>query len=106
MVDLSESFDKQKMMEILVDPNVSSIMAELESGEKNSAYLVDKLQLPINQIKDLLSYVLEHKFVVVGQNNGNEIFKVDMDKLNKIMESDDNFKNIVDGLTELDQFLN
>lgn len=106
MVDLSESFDKQKMMEILVDPNISSIMAELESGEKNSAYLVDKLQLSINQIKDLLSYVIEHKFVVVGQNNGSETFKVDMDKLNKIMESDDNFKNIVDGLTELDQFLN
>ena len=106
MVDLSESFDKQKMMEILVDPNVSSIMAELESGEKNSAYLVDKLQLSINHIKDLLSYVIEHKFVVVGQNNGSETFKVDMDKLNKIMESDDNFKNIVDGLTELDQFLN
>jgi len=106
LVDLSESFDKQKMMEILVDPNVSSIMAELESGEKNSTYLVDKLQLSINQIKDLLSYVIEHKFVVVGQNNGSETFKVDMDKLNKIMESDDNFKNIVDGLTELDQFLN
>ena len=106
MVDLSESFDKQKMMEILVDPNVSSIMAELESGEKNSVYLADKLQLSINQIKDLLSYVIEHKFVVIDQNNGNETFKVDMDKLNKIMESDDNFKNIVDGLTELDQFLN
>jgi len=106
LVDLSESFDKQKMMEILVDPNVSSIMAELESGEKNSAYLINKLQLPITQIKDLLSYVIEHKFVVVGQNNGSETFKVDMDKLNKIMESDDNFKNIVDGLTELDQFLN
>ena len=106
MVDLSESFDKQKMMEILVDPNVSSILAELEGGEKSSTYLADKLQLPINQIKDLLSYVIEHKFVVINQNNGKETFKVDMDKLNKIMENDDNFKNIVDGLTELDQFLN
>ena len=106
MVDLSESFDKQKMMEILVDPNVSYILAELEVGEKDSIYLADKLQLPINQIKDLLSYVIEHKFVVISQNNGKETFRVDMDKLNKIMESDDNFKNIVDGLTELDQFLN
>ena len=93
-------------MEILVDPNVSSILAELEGGEKNSTYLADKLQLTISQIKDILSYVIEHKFVVVNQNNGKEIFKVDMDKLNKIMESYDNFKNIVDGLTELDQFLN
>lgn len=94
------------MMETLVDPEVSSILAELESGDKDSAYLTDKLQLSLNQIKERLSYVIEHKFVIVDQNNENEIFKVDLNKLNKIMESDDNFKNIVDGLTELDQFLN
>ena len=106
MVDLSESFDKQKMMETLVDPEVSSILAELESGDKDSAYLTDKLKLSLNQIKERLSCVIEHKFVIIDQNNGNEIFKVDLNKLNKIMESDDNFKNVVDGLTELDQFLN
>jgi hypothetical protein len=106
LVDLSESFDKQKMMETLVDPDVSSILAELESGEKDSAYLINKLQLSLNQIKERLSYVIEHKFVIINQNDGNEIFKVDLNKLNKIMENDDNFKNVVDGLTELDQFLN
>ncbi|MDH2907708.1 MAG: hypothetical protein PXX83_06420 [Candidatus Nitrosotalea sp.] len=103
---MNESFDKQKMMETLVDPGVSSILAELEGGEKDSAYLTDKLQLSLGQIKDLLSYVIEHKFVVINRNDGKEIFKVDLNKLNKIMESDDNFKSVVDGLTELDQFLN
>jgi hypothetical protein len=103
---LSESFDKQKMMETLVDPEVSSILAELESGEKDSTYLTDKLQLSLNQIKERLSYVIEHNFVIINQNSGNEVFKVDLNKLNEIMESDDNFKNVVDGLTELDQFLN
>ena len=93
-------------METLVDPEVSSILAELESGDKDSVYLTDKLQLSLNQIKERLSYVIQHKFVILEQNNGNEIFEVDLNKLNKIMESDDNFKNIVDGLTELDQFLN
>jgi hypothetical protein len=106
LIDLSESFDKQKMMETLVDPDVSLILAELEGGEKDSTYLTDKLQLSINQIKDRLSYVIENRFVMVTQNNGKEIFNVDLTKLNKIMESDDNFKNVVDGLTELDQFLN
>ena len=106
MVNLSESFDKQKMMETLVDPDVSSILAELESGEKNATYLTDKLQLSLIQIKERLAYVLEHHFVIMDENDGNEIFKVDLNKLNKIMESDDNFKNVVDGLTELDQFLN
>ncbi|WP_133121003.1 hypothetical protein [Candidatus Nitrosotalea bavarica] len=103
---MSESFDRQKMMETLVDPEVSSILAELESGEKDTAYLTDKIQLSSNEIKDRLSYVIEHHFVIIDQNNGNEIFKVDLNKLNKIMESEDNFKNVVDGLTELDQFLN
>jgi hypothetical protein len=106
LVNLSESFDKQKMMETLVDPDVSTILAELESGEKTSTYLTDKLQLSLIQIKERLAYVLEHHFVIIEQNNGNEIFKVDLNKLNKIMESDDNFKNVVDGLTELDQYLN
>ena len=93
-------------METLVDPEVSSILAELESGAKDIAYLTDKLHLSSNQIKERLSYVIEHNFVIIEQNNGDENFKVDLNKLNKIMESDDNFKNVVDGLTELDQYLN
>jgi glutamate/tyrosine decarboxylase-like PLP-dependent enzyme len=106
VVDLSENIDKQKMMETLVNPDVSSILAELEGGEKDSTYLESKLHLSVDQIKDRLSYVIENKFVMVTQNNGKEIFNVDLAKLNKIMENDDNFKNVVDGLTELDQFLN
>lgn len=106
MVDLSGNLDKQKMMEILVDPDVSSILAELEGGEKDSTYLESKLHLSVNQIKERLSYVIENRFVIVTQNNGKEIFNVDLVKLNKIMENDDNFKNVIDGLTELDQFLN
>jgi hypothetical protein len=94
------------MMEVLVDPEVSIILAELESGEKDSTYLTDKLQLSLNQIKERLSYVIQYDFVTIHQSNGNEIFKVDLSKLDKIIESDDNFKNVVDGLTELDQFLN
>jgi len=94
------------MMEILVDPEVSSILAELESGQKDSTYLTAKLELTSNQIKERLSYVLEYEFVTIEQSNGKELFKADLNRLNKIMESDDNFKNIVDGLTELDQFLN
>jgi glutamate/tyrosine decarboxylase-like PLP-dependent enzyme len=106
VVDLSGNIDKQKMMETLVDPDVSSILAELEGGEKDATYLESKLHLSTDQIKDRLSYVIENKFVIVTQNNGKEIFNVDFAKLNMIMENDDNFKNVVDGLTELDQFLN
>lgn len=103
---MSEDFDKQKMMETLVDPEISSILAELENGEKDSAYLTGKLKISASEIKERLSYVIKHGFVLVNQNDDKEVFKVDLDKLNKIMENDHNFNNIVDGLTELDQFLN
>ncbi len=99
-------FDKRKMLEILIDPNISGILAELENGEKNVNYLTEKLQISENEIKNRLSYIIEHGFVFVKNDMNKITFSVDNDKLNKIMESDENFGGIVDGLTELDQFLN
>lgn len=103
---MNENFDKRRMMDALVDPNVSIILSELEDGEKNSIYLAEKLQISEDEIKSRLSYVIEHGFVIVRQDKKSTNFSVDRDKLNKIMESDENFANVVDGLTELDQFLN
>jgi len=53
-----------------------------------------------------LSYVIEHGFVKIKKDGNKTIFAVDKEKLNKIMESDENFSGVVDGLTELDSFLN
>ncbi len=103
---MSDSFDKRKMLDVLVDPNVSIILAELEGSEKDSVYIASKLQISENEIKDRLAYVIEHGFVIVKQNGQNTTFSVDRDKLDKIMESDENFDGVVNGLTELDQFLN
>lgn len=99
-------FDKHKMLDILMDHKTAEILAELEDGEKDYAHLTQKLQISENEIKGRLSYVIEHGFVVVKQDKGNTTLSVDADKLNKIMESDENFDSVVDGLTELDQFLN
>ena len=104
--NLSQNFEKRKMIETLIDPNVSVIIAELENGEKDSIYLTEKLRLSLDEIKARLSYVIEHGFVMMNQNNDKTLFRADMDKLNKIMESDENFTDVVDGLTELDQYLN
>ncbi|MFZ1078025.1 MAG: helix-turn-helix transcriptional regulator [Nitrosotalea sp.] len=103
---MNEDFDKRQMMDILVDPNVSVILSELEYGEKDSIYLTEKLQISENEIKSRLSYVTEHGFVIMRQDGKNTSFSVDTGKLNKIMEADENFASVVDGLTELDQFLN
>lgn len=99
-------FDKRKMLEVLVDPNVSVILAELEGGEKTLARLSGDLHLPESEIRERLSYVIEHGYVVARQDGSETLLGVDNDKLNKIMEADENFDNVIDGLTELDQFLN
>ncbi len=94
------------MIEVLIDPNVSVIITELENGEKDSDYLTKKLKLSMGEIKERLSYVLEQGFVIMSHIDNKTFFKADMDKLNKIMENDENFTDVVDGLTELDQYLN
>lgn len=103
---MNDNFDRQKMLETLVNPDVSMIFIELENGEKDSNYLVEKLGISAKEIEERLAYVIKHGFVAMVNHGDKIIFKADMEKLNKIMENDENFSNVVNGLTELDQFLN
>jgi hypothetical protein len=103
---LEETYDKQKMLETLVDPDVSSILLELEDGSKNSTYLTEKLKFTDSEIQEKLSYVIQHGFVKIDKVDNRTIFTANKEKLNNIMESDENFSGVVDGLTELDSFLN
>ncbi|MGH9998999.1 MAG: hypothetical protein ACRD90_03960 [Nitrosopumilaceae archaeon] len=94
------------MLETLVDPDVSSILLELENGSKESSYLTEKLKINDNEIQKKLSYVIQHDFIKIKKDGNKTTFIANKEKLNKIMESDDNFSGVVDGLTELDSFLN
>lgn len=95
-------YDKGKVSDALFDPDISVILAELESGPKESSFLSSKIGIPEQQIRDRLSYLIETGFVLVSDS----MFSVDSDKLAKFMENDENYKGVVDGLTELDSFLN
>ena len=103
---MSENYDRKKMLEILIDPDVSAILLELENGSMESSYLAEKLQISDIEIRERLSYVIQHGFVKISQYENKTIYTADNDKLNKIMEMDDNFSDVVNGLTELDQYLN
>jgi len=98
-------YDKRKMLETLMNPDVSMIVAELEDGEKTIIYLAEKLQLAQDEIIGRLSYLVEHGFVIMIKND-TITFSVDKNKLDEIMTTDENFSGVVDGLTELDQYLN
>ena len=96
------SYDKAKVAESLFDQNVSVIMAELESGPKESAVLSSGLGISESEIKNRLAYLIETGFVTISGTS----YGVDSEKLAKFMENDENYKGVVDGLTELDSYLN
>ncbi|HWP78484.1 MAG TPA: hypothetical protein VNL34_02390 [Candidatus Nitrosotenuis sp.] len=96
--------DKAKIAQTLFDPNVSVIMSELEDGAKESSFLSEKLGVTQEEIKARLAYLIETGFVVTTDSP--LAYGVNHEKLAKFMENDENYKGVVDGLTELDSYLN
>ena len=96
------SYDKAKIAEDLFNPDISVIMAELESGPKELSVLSSSTQIPEPEIKTRLQNLIQSGFVTVSGT----MFGVDSEKLAKFMENDENYKGVVDGLTELDSYLN
>jgi len=103
---LEGSFDKDKILECMFDPIISEILAELEHGSKESSYLAQKSGISEKEVKNQLSYLLEHGFVEEKNENEKIIFSANGDKLAEIIEHDENFDTAVDSLTKMDSYLN
>ena len=58
----------------MFDPDTSEILAELENEGKELSYLVDTLKKSENEIRDKLSYLLEHNFVKEENNDVKKTF--------------------------------
>lgn len=95
-------FDREKVIERIFDPDVSSILAELEGGGKEQSYLAQKAGVAEDEIKNKLSYLIECGIVKIESS----VYSVDNEKLAKIMEGDENYENVMDGLAKLDSYLN
>ena len=100
------SYDKEKILECMFDPEISEILAELENGGKELSYLSDKFKLSEDDIHEKLSYLIEHDFVNEEKTGEKVIVTADGEKLTKLVEQDKNFDGVVDGLTEMDSYLN
>jgi len=95
-------FDKEKIVECIFNPDVSVVLAELENGGKESPYLAGKIGVPEDEIKNRLACLVECGLVKIESS----VYSVDTEKLAKIMEGDENYENVMDGLTKLDSYLN
>ena len=98
--------DNNKIFESIFEPDNSEILAQLESGPKNFSDLDKNLDISKEKIEQSLSYLIEHGFVSKIEKDNQVNYSVNSDNLSKVLENDDNFKNVDDGLAKLDSFLN
>jgi len=103
---LDSAYDREKIIDCMFDPDTSEIIAELENGGKELSYLIDTLKKSEEEIREKLSYLIEYGFVKEEKNDTNTIFTADADKLAKIVEENQNFSDVEDGLAKMDSYLN
>lgn len=90
----------------MFDPITSSLIAELEGGEKNLQYLSEKASIPENEVIDRISYLVSCGFIFQKEVEGHTIFSANIEKLSKVIEDGENFGAAIEGLEKMDSFLN
>lgn len=103
---MAETYDRNKVIDSMFDPVTSTILAELEDGEKTCSFLATLSSISENEVKERLSYLLEHSFVNETNENGKSIFSANKEKLNEIVENNENFGATIEGLEKMDSYLN
>ena len=105
MVD-DDSYDDAKVFDLLFEPNNAEVLTRLKDGPKTLSYLSKILENSEEKLDEELSYLIEKGFISKIEKDGEVYYSANFEKLSKIMESKDNFKNIDNGLAELDSYLN
>ena len=103
---MDDSYDREKVVDCMFDPVTSSLIAELEDGEKNLQYLSEKATIPENEVTDRLSYLVNCGFIIQKQVDSQTTFSANIEKLSKVVEDGDNFGAAIEGLEKMDSFLN
>ena len=100
------SNESEKILESLFEPDNAEILLELKNGPKPLSVLIEKITISEEDLDKKLFYLMEKGFVKKEENNDGVFYLLDAEKLAKVLENGDNFKNIDDGLAKLDSFLN
>ena len=103
---MDSTYDREKIIDCMFDPDTSEIIAELENGSKELSHLMNTLKKSEDEIREKLAYLIEHDFVTEEKNESGTVFTADADKLAKIVEENQNFTNVEDGLAKMDSYLN
>lgn len=103
---MDETFDREKIIDCMFDPITSSILAELEDGEKDCSFLAQKSSISESEVLERLSYLIEHGFISKNSDDGRCLINANSEKLGSIIENSDNFDAAINGLEKMDSYLN
>jgi DNA-binding IclR family transcriptional regulator len=103
---MADTFDREKIVECMFDPTTSSILAELEDGQKECSFLAAQSSVPESEVLERLSYLIEHGFISKNSDDGKCILTANSEKLTSIVEDADNFDATISGLEKMDSYLN
>ena len=98
------SSSDDSILELLFETDNSEILTQLRNESKTALELekfVDKVRLDQS-----LSFLIKNGFVKKTEKNEDILYSVDTDHLSKVLENQENFQNIDNGLAKLDSFLN
>ena len=98
------SYNDDNILELLFEHDNAEILTQLRNEPKTALELekfVDKVRLDQS-----LSFLIKNGFVKKTEKNEDVLYSVDTDHLSKVLENQENFQNIDDGLAKLDSFLN
>ena len=100
--DISSNDDN--ILELLFEPDNAEILTQLRNESKTAL----ELEKFVNKEKldQSLSFLIKNGFVKKTEKDGDIVYSVDTDHLSKVLENQENFQNIDDGLAKLDSFLN
>ena len=103
---MSDTFDREKIVECMFDPTTSSILAELEDGEKECLFLAEQSSVSESEVLERLSYLIQHGFISKNSDDGKCVLAANSEKLTSIIENGDNFDATISGLEKMDSYLN
>ena len=103
---MSDSFDREKVVESMFDPVTSAIIAELEDGEKECSFLANAALISESDVRQRLEYLIETGFITKRTDGEKTLFSANAENLTRIIEQNENFDSAIEGLEKMDSYLN
>jgi DNA-binding HxlR family transcriptional regulator len=103
---MSESFDREKVIDSMFDPITSEILAELEDGKKECSVLSQKFSMSESDLLERLAYLIECEFLIKTIENEKYSISANTEKLSSLLEDDNAFDGAIYGLEKMDSYLN